>query len=352
MSAPATKTQNRQQVATIDERSVSFVPFGAAARDELTITIGMVRNIIAVKTKSGKEPSDAQIMKFMMLCKARQLNPYEGDAFLIGYDNQDGTATFSLITAHQAFLKRAEVNPHYDGMESGVIVNTGQGEIIERQGDFLMDGETLLGGWAKVHLKNRSIPTYRRLNLRTFQKKTKIWYENPAGQIVKCAEADSLRSSFPTVLGGMYLEQVMDHEHQDQQPKRPAQIELIRAKLAELPQKRGNGSSESSPITEEAFDPPKKQEPEFQPGELVDAEFEPSPREQAELSPVVDEYQVMLANMRQHIQDVDPSGLAGMLELVKEHKNNGDIKDEDYAALVKQIEARQAAPGKHKRGPQ
>lgn len=192
MSAqPKTNAQaSRQQIVAIDERSVSFVPFGAGTKEELTLTVGMVRNFIAVKTKSGKVPSDAQLVKFMMLCKARQLNPFEGDAYLVGYDTQDGPQ-FSLITAHQAFLKRAEVNPNFDGMESGVIVDDGQGQIIERQGDFVVKGEILLGGWAKVHLKNRSIPTYRRLNLQTFVKNTKIWRENPQGMIVKCFDEET-----------------------------------------------------------------------------------------------------------------------------------------------------------------
>ena len=147
-------------------------------------------------------------MRFMMLCKARGLNPFEGDAFLIGYD-QDSGPQFSLVTAIQAFLKRAEVHPEFDGMDSGVIVKDETGELRDREGDFLHPGDMLLGGWATVYCKNRSRPTKRRLSLGTFQKPTKIWRENTAGMIVKCAEADALRSTFPSTLAGMYLNDEM-----------------------------------------------------------------------------------------------------------------------------------------------
>ena len=110
------------------------------------------QNLVAVKTRTGVTCSDNEAIKFMMMCQARRLNPFEGDAYLIGYDGRDG-ATFSLITAHQAFLKRAELNPEYDGMQSGVIINTEDGQIKEHEGDFYMTGETVIGGWAKVFLQ-------------------------------------------------------------------------------------------------------------------------------------------------------------------------------------------------------
>ena len=188
-------------VKTEDKTLTEFVPFGA--QDKIKLSVAMVQNLIAVKTRSGKTCSQNEALKFIAMCVARKLNPFEADAFLIGYDGKDGP-TFSLITAHQAFLKRAELNAEYDGMESGVIMEI-DGKIVEEQGDFYSEGEKVLGGWAKVHFKNRKIPIYRRVRLARFQKAFGIWQDDPAGMIVKCAEADALRSSFPTMLGGLYL---------------------------------------------------------------------------------------------------------------------------------------------------
>lgn len=191
-----------------EEKFTRFVPFGA--KDEIKLSIEIVKRMVAVKTKRGATCDDIQAAKFIALCQSQRLNPFAGDAFLIGYDGQDGPQ-FSLITAHQAFLKRAEVCEDYDGMESGVIIQPKDGgEITEVQGDFY-DGETsnLLGGWAKVYHRKRKIPTYRRLKVQRFNKGFGVWKDDPAGMICKCAEADALRSTFPTMLGGLYMQDEM-----------------------------------------------------------------------------------------------------------------------------------------------
>ena len=100
--------------STKQELSVEYFPLNSS--DKIKLTSAIVRKFVASKTRSGAEASDVDCMKFMALCKARALNPFEGDAYLQGYDSKDGPK-FTLITAHQAFLKRAESNPDFDGME-------------------------------------------------------------------------------------------------------------------------------------------------------------------------------------------------------------------------------------------
>lgn len=187
------------QVQKPAERAVEFQPFGAA--DKIKLSIRMVQDQIAVPTRSGKTCSERDALKFVMLCQAQRLNPWAGDAFLIGYDGQQGP-TFSLITAHVAFLKRAETSPDFEGMESGVIIKDGD-EIKEREGDFHLPDEHIVGGWARVFRKGRK-PTYRRVRMERFNKGFAQWKEDAAGMIVKCAESDALRSTFPTLLGGLY----------------------------------------------------------------------------------------------------------------------------------------------------
>lgn len=189
-----------------EQRIIEFVPFGA--KEKIQLTIAIVKRLVAVKTKSGKVCSDEDAVKFMLMCQAKHLNPFEGDAFLIGYDTQDGPK-FSLITAHQAFLKRAELHNEFDGMDSGTIVMR-NGEVIDLVGDWHMPNDNVLGGWATVYFKNRKYPMKKRLRLTRFNKGFGVWKEDPAGMIVKCAEADALRSSFPTMLGGLFIEQEVE----------------------------------------------------------------------------------------------------------------------------------------------
>ena len=189
------------------ETTVEYAAFGS--NETVKLNASIIRNFIAAPTKSGAQASDKECMKFMALCKARALNPFEGDAFLLGYDGKDGPQ-FSLITAHQAFLKRAEAAPEFDGMESGIVVRDESKAIVERVGDLRYEGETLLGGWATVYFKNKSRPMKKILDVRKFAKPYGVWQSNPEGMIAKCAEADALRSSFPNKLGGCYLREEMD----------------------------------------------------------------------------------------------------------------------------------------------
>ena len=196
--APAAEKQQERSI-------VEFTPFGT--KDKIQLSIEIVKRLIAVKTKQGKTCSDEDAFKFMLMCQARKLNPFEGDAYLIGFDAQGGPS-FSLITAHQAFLKRAELHPEFDGMDSGTIVLR-DGKTIDLIGDWHMPNDKILGGWATVWFKNRQHPMQKRVRLERFNKGYGIWRDDPAGMVVKCAEADALRSSFPTMLGGMFTQEEM-----------------------------------------------------------------------------------------------------------------------------------------------
>ena len=239
-----TPNQPSKALVTTTSKEMEFIPFGA--QDKIKLSIQIVQNLIAVKTKTGKTCSEQDAIKFMMMCQARRLNPFEGDAFLIGYDSRDG-ATFSLITAHQAFLKRAECNPEYDGMKSGVIIQR-EGEIKDLEGDFYLEGDVLMGGWATVFFKNRKQPMNKRVRLKRFQKQWGIWQEDPAGMICKCAEADALRSSFPTMLGGLYLREevnVLETTAKVSSPMFTAPATAIEASAAPVPEQHKTTEPES-----------------------------------------------------------------------------------------------------------
>lgn len=188
-----------------EEKAIEFVPFGSDAKIKLTADI--VMRLCATPTKSGKLPSQTDAIQFMMMCSAMKLNPFTRDAYLVGYDTQGG-AKFSLITAHVALTKRAEASVDYQGMQSGIILQDGDGKITEREGDFCTIEEIpqVVGGWARVFRKDRK-DTYRRLAIH--QRKpnypTQFWEGGKAAeQICKCAEAAALRDTFPTLLGGLY----------------------------------------------------------------------------------------------------------------------------------------------------
>jgi hypothetical protein len=69
---------------------------------------------------------------------------------------------------------------------------------------------TLIGGWARVFRKDRRVPDYDRINLKTFNSGRSRWADDPAGMIVKCAEASALRKAFPSQIGAMITAPELD----------------------------------------------------------------------------------------------------------------------------------------------
>lgn len=208
---PVTATQPIAKTTPAKESwdVVEYTPMGQ--KDKIKLSFKIVREFLSKPTKSGVPANDAQCLKFMMQCRARGLNPFEGDAFLTGYDTKDGPE-FAIITAHQAFMKRLEACPDFDGMKSGVIVKTKAGEIVDREGDFMLDDDTILGGWAVAYRKNWTHPTVARIKLATFHRGNAFWNNNACGMIVKCAEVDVARRTVPNSLGGLYLQAEIDSD--------------------------------------------------------------------------------------------------------------------------------------------
>lgn len=221
-------TQADKDKALLDEilsRKAVFTPFHESA--PITLTVGMVLRHFAKPTKRGFMPTEAQAEKFVMLCKTRGLNPYVGDAFIVGYDTEDGPE-FNLITAHQALLKRAEAHAQFAGMHSGVIVRRpveGGGETIEYEGKYVEPGDTLVGAWAKVKRRDRDEPKFSRVALTAFNKGFGRWKNDTAGMIVKCAQADALRESFPNELGGLHVEEEFGSNESREPVRMPRSVE-------------------------------------------------------------------------------------------------------------------------------
>lgn len=184
---------------------VEFKPFGSS--ENIQLTVQMAKTMLAKPTKQKHLPTDLDAFKFIMLCKARALNPFEGDAVLVGYDSSDGPV-FSTITTHQALLKRAEACPEFDGMESGVVIENSKGEWEEFVGDIVPRNCKLIGGWCRIHHKNRKFPTYKRVDVNSYANNNSPFWQGSkrAAQVVKVTEADGLRSAFPNKVGKMYIE--------------------------------------------------------------------------------------------------------------------------------------------------
>jgi len=248
----------KNAVQTQDKTEVQFTPFGAS--DKIKLSVTMIREFIAVPTKSGALPSPRDCLKFLMLCKGKRANPFEGDCYMIGYDSQNGPS-FSIVCGIELFLKRAEWDKDYDGSESGVIVDSTNG-IEERAGAVVYDNEKLIGGWAKVFRKNRNRPVYKTVKFSTYNTGRSRWEKDAGGMIAKVALSQALRETYPTVLGGLYTQEEM------QRVTEAGEGVLTIKEPIPMPV----AIEETAPKTQ-GQDRPEISEAESQPGSLIDQAF-------------------------------------------------------------------------------
>lgn len=152
---------------------------------------------------------------FTELCKVRKLNPFLKEAYIIKYSPKTPA---SIVVGKDAILKRAVLNPKYNGMKSGIYVTKEDGELVKRNGTFYLPNETLVGGWAEVFRKDWDNSIEASVSLEeSAQKKSDgtlntNWQKQPATMIEKVAKVRALRETFVEDLGGMYDADEMDVE--------------------------------------------------------------------------------------------------------------------------------------------
>lgn len=190
---------------------------------EIKLTPKIVQDYLVGTTAQITMP---EFKLFTELCKVRKLNPFLREAYLIKYSNNQPA---SIVVGKDAILKRAVLNPKYDGMKSGIVVLNTNGEVIERKGTFKLDTETLVGGWAEVFRKDWSNSIYCSVSLsEAIQKKgngepNSNWSKQPATMIEKVAKVRALREAFVEDLGGMYEAEEMNVEL----PEKPIEAQIV-----------------------------------------------------------------------------------------------------------------------------
>lgn len=176
------------------ETSVTFEANG----EQVTLTPSMVKKFLA---NGNNNITTQEIVMFINLCKYQHLNPFLNEAYIVKYK----TNPAQLITSKEAFMKRAESHPQYNGFRAGCIVLRNN-EIVYTNGAFILSTDKLLGGWAEVSRKDRDIPVRVELSMKEFSKNQSTWRTMPATMIRKTAIVNALRETFPDTLGGMYTE--------------------------------------------------------------------------------------------------------------------------------------------------
>ena len=194
---------------------------------QVTLSFDTVKNYLV---NGGGNVSNQELALFIGMCRANSLNPFNRDCYLIKYGSNSPAA---MVTAEQVFLKRAQKNPDFDGLEAGVIlVEIETGQLIERQGTYFdPENEKLVGGWCKVYKKGKRIPSYESVNLSEYIGRKKDgqvndqWARRPATMIRKVARVHALKEAFPSDLGGLYSPEEIEDAQEIVLPEAPIQVD-------------------------------------------------------------------------------------------------------------------------------
>ena len=194
--------------------------------------------------------SDDEIVYFINLCKSQGLNPFIKDCYLIKY----GISPAQMVVSKDVFLKRAERNSEFDGLDAGIIViNNESGELTYREGAFYLKGrEEVVGGWADVFRKNISHPTHIEVSVEEYVGKTKDgklnsqWSTKMATMIRKVAITQALRETFPNDFQKMYAAEEMN----------------VDVKLDEAPIQQPTNIVEQAPVQPQTYLQPEEPQPE------------------------------------------------------------------------------------------
>ena len=153
-----------------------------------------------IKTYICPAANDQEVMIFLKLCQARNLNPFLKECHLIKYDQ---TKPAQMVVGKDHFTKKAEEHPQFDGYRAGIIVEDEAG-YHELEGTFMGSKCKLVGGWAEVCRKDRRIPFKQTVMLKEFDKGMANWKTMPGTMIRKCALVQCLRECFASDLAGCY----------------------------------------------------------------------------------------------------------------------------------------------------
>ena len=187
--------------------TAQLVKYKSRDGQDLTLTTDVIKKYLV----SGRSQfvTDQELMYFMQICKAKGLNPFKKDCYLIKYSQNDSAA---IVVSIDYFRSRARAMKDCRGWKKGIIVQGKDGKIHDSFG-LILEGEKLLGGFFEATPEGWTEPFRLEVNLNGYIKKTsdgkitRFWKEeNQPSQIAKVAESQGLRTLWPDEFQGLYTD--------------------------------------------------------------------------------------------------------------------------------------------------
>lgn len=174
MKSEMTKNERSALVASYDVNGV-----------HVDIDIDFVKSYLV--RGNAENITDQELVFFLNTCKSQKLNPLvQGEVYLIKF----GTTPAQMVVGKDAYLRRAYDNPNYLDSEDGIIIKRGE-EIISKPGCCLYPGETLVGGWCRIHyIRNeKERDAYVEVSLAEYSSGKANWSTRPRRCMRRCISA-------------------------------------------------------------------------------------------------------------------------------------------------------------------
>lgn len=171
-----------------------------------------------IRTVVAADATDAEFKTFLYLCKSYDLDPLKREIYFIKYGGKS-----TIITSRDGYLKIANCNPHFDGIESDVVY---EGDILTKRDDgslhivygaehLSFEKAKLKGAFCSVFRKDRAKATTVFVSIKEYYKKDAfIWQQYTNAMILKVAEAMALKRAF-AISGLVTREEIDDKQEGD-----------------------------------------------------------------------------------------------------------------------------------------
>lgn len=166
-----------------------------------------------IKKTVAQNADPDEFKTFMYLCQAYNLDPLKKEIYFLKYGGKS-----TILTSRDGYLKIANTNPNFDGIESDVVY---QGDTLTKRDDGSLhisygqdhlnfNKSKLSGAFCTVFRKDRAKSTTVFVSIKDYYKKDAlVWQQYTNAMILKVAEAMALKRAF-AISGLVTKEEIED----------------------------------------------------------------------------------------------------------------------------------------------
>lgn len=166
-----------------------------------------------IKRTVAKDATDDELRMFLHLAGAYGLDPFARDIWFIK-DPRDANSRPIIMTSRDGYMKIANRNPNFDGLEADVVY---EGDAFRKRpdGGFEHAYNTkarggIIGAYAVIYRKDRKHPVSIFVPFNDYRKNSPVWRQYPHAMILKVAESQALKRAF-SISGMVTAEELGDN---------------------------------------------------------------------------------------------------------------------------------------------